>query len=166
MSARAQMQDKLPAGTQIITQKISYLLTPSDSIFVLAADDFAADGARYQNSGRFLQHVLSEKLSQYGSKTVLQQGYFRQDLATDEAAVYGCNVLMKASIEKIYDRAEDPKEVTIRVDTYSARNKELLNSALLRMQAPSLSRVFAADGTGLADELMACYVHLLYSRIY
>lgn len=162
-TSTARLEQNLPADTQLIHQKLTYLFNPSDKIYVVNLGDYTADGSRYENSGRYLQHQLQQSLEQHGSQTVKQEGYFDPDLMQQEAQYHGCNLIMTARIQHLYDNPMEAKELSVLVNTYSARSGDLLNSVLLNGRAESLNGLFALQG-GTAQVLINNYINLLFQK--
>lgn len=158
------LEQQMPADTQLITQKLTYMLNSSDKIYVLNMGDFTTQGAEYQNSGRYLQLQLATSLEQHGSTVVRQQGYFDPKLLTQEAQYNNCNLVMTARIERLVDNPMYAKEVSILINTYSANNGELLNSVLLNARAESLQTLFALQGSTV-QQLINLYINALYQKV-
>ena len=69
----SRLEQNLPADSQLITQKLTYMLTPSDRIYVLNAGDYTTSGSLYENSGSNIQYQIARSLEQHGS-TLLSSG--------------------------------------------------------------------------------------------
>ncbi len=163
-SPAAAAAQRLPAGAQIIHQKLSYLFNASDSFLVVQDGDYASTGSLYENSGRFVQHHLAEKLSQHGSRAVAMRGYYRPGQLQQEADARGCSLYMVARIEHLLDEPNRPKELSVLVNTYSTRTGSLLDSVILNARAVTLDEMFNQNNS-VAEQLIGNYVMLMYSKI-
>lgn len=158
------LEQQLPADTQIIHQKLTYLFTPSDSFFVVQDGDFANMSSLYQNSGRFVQYHLVQKLMQHGSQAVAQTGYFDPTMLQQEASYRNCTMYMTAKIEHLYDQPNGPKELSIRVNTYSTRSNDLLDSVILNARAETLDAMFNVENS-VAEQLINNYINAMYRKV-
>lgn len=158
------LSQRLPADTQIIHQKLTYLFNATDSFFVVHDGDFANMSSLYQNSGKFVQYHLVQKLSQHGSKAVAQSGYFDRSMLQQEASYRNCNLYMTAKINHLYDNPMEAKELSIQIDTYSTRTGELLDSVILNARADTLNAMFNVENS-IAEQLINNYVNAMYTNV-
>lgn len=163
-SPSAAAAQRLPAGVQIIHQKLSYLFNSGDSFLVVQDGDYASMGSLYENSGRFVQHHLVQKLMQHGSQAVALRGYFRPEMLQQEASARGCSLYMTARIEHLYDAPSRPKEFSVLINTYSTRTGELLDSVILNAEAETLDEMFNRSNS-VAEQLINNYVLLMYTQV-
>ncbi len=163
-SSVQRLEQNMPADSQLITQKLTYMLTPSDKIYVINSGDYTTQGSLYQNSGRYLQLQLSTALEQHGSQAVRQQGYFDPQLLMQEAQYHGCNLVMTARIERLSDNPMYAKEVSLLINTYSANSGDLLNSVILNARAESLQTLFGLQNS-LVQQLINHYINALYHKV-
>lgn len=161
---QSSLEQRLPADTQIIHQKLTYLFTPSDSFFVVHDGDFANMSSLYQNSGRFVQYHLVEKLKQHGSQAIAQSGYFDPNMLQQEASYRSCTMYMTAKIEHLYDVPNGPKELSVRINTYSTRSNELLDSVILNARAETLNAMFNVQNS-VAEQLINNYINAMYRKV-
>ncbi len=160
----SRLEQNLPADSQLITQKLTYMLTPSDRIYVLNAGDYTTSGSLYENSGSNIQYQIARSLEQHGSTVTRQQGYFDPNLMMQEAQYHNCNLIMTARIERLSDNPIYTKDISILLNTYSANTGDLLNSVILNGRADSLQSMFALNG-GIVGQLINNYINALYHKV-
>lgn len=147
--------------------KQSHLMTTTDRACVFNGGDMITNtGARYQNSGRFMQKIFVTTMQQYNVDGAVDMSSVNAAgleplMLQDQARANYCNII--AIVKPVFwqDSQISPGNVGVNVDMYDTSSLELMNSVTLNARSKYIRDMFIEKSTPMRP-VIETYVDKLY----